>query len=86
MIIFYRDDVVIKVGEAKDLFGRSTVGRYPTLHRSDIFEGFFRKANLIISGCEDGTMTKIAHPVIAPTACHYQHLCLAGGGGGSNSE
>jgi GNAT superfamily N-acetyltransferase len=71
MQIDYRDDAVLSVPQAIDLYKRSTLGERRPLHRPDIFEGMLRNANLTISAWAGERLVGIARTLTDFTYVAY---------------
>ncbi len=71
MKIDYRDDAVLDVPQAIDLYSRSTLGERRPIHRPDIFEGMLRNANLTISAWDGERLVGIARTLTDFTYVAY---------------
>lgn len=60
MKISYRDNVIVSVAEAIELYKRSTLGERRPVDRPDIFEGMLNNASLIITAWHDDRLVGIA--------------------------
>lgn len=60
MTIEYRDNAVIQVEQAIDLYNRSTLGERRPVGRRDVFESMLKHANLTISAWEGERLVGIA--------------------------
>jgi len=71
MQIDYRDDAVLSVPQAIDLYKRSTLGERRPLHRPDMFEGMLRNANLTITAWDGERLVGIARTLTDFTYVAY---------------
>ncbi len=71
MDIQYRDDVLITVQAAIDLYIRSTLGERRPVDRPDIFEGMLKHANLTITAWHNETLVGISRTLTDFTYVAY---------------
>ncbi len=71
MDIEYRDNAVISVETAIDLYRRSTLGERRPIDRPDIFEGMLKHANLLISAWHGERLVGIARSLTDFTYVAY---------------
>jgi ribosomal protein S18 acetylase RimI-like enzyme len=60
MKITYRDNAIVSVDEAIELYKRSTLGERRPVGRPDIFEGMIKNASLTITAWQDNLLVGIA--------------------------
>jgi GNAT superfamily N-acetyltransferase len=60
MKIAYRDNAIVSVDEAIELYKRSTLGERRPVGRPDIFEGMLKNASLTITAWHDNRLVGIA--------------------------
>lgn len=71
MKIEYRDDALISVEVAIDLYRRSTLGERRPVDRPDIFEGMLNNSNLIISAWHGNRLVGISRSMTDFTYVAY---------------
>ena len=71
MNIEYRDDAVISVDEAIDLYNRSTLGERRPVERPDIFEGMLSNANLTLTAWDGSRLIGISRSLTDFTYVTY---------------
>ncbi len=71
MIIQYRDDALLTVEVAIDLYNRSTLGERRPVHRPDIFAGMLRHANLTVTAWDGVQLVGIARTLTDFTYVAY---------------
>lgn len=71
MIIHYRDDALLTVEVAIDLYNRSTLGERRPVHRPDIFAGMLRHANLTVTAWDGVQLVGIARTLTDFTYVAY---------------
>ncbi|NGX15590.1 GNAT family N-acetyltransferase [Wenzhouxiangella sp. XN24] len=71
MRIEYRDDVVISVDEAIDLYRRSTLGERRPVDRPDIFDGMLSNANLTVTAWDGQRLVGISRSLTDFTYVTY---------------
>ncbi|MSU31142.1 MAG: GNAT family N-acetyltransferase [Pedosphaera sp.] len=71
MDITYRDDALVTVEAAMDLFKRSTLGERRPLHRPDIFEGMLKNASLPLTAWHGERLGEISRSLTDFTYVAY---------------
>ena len=71
MTVLYRDDAVITVDEAIDLYRRSTLGERRPVDRPDIFKGMLAHANLTITAWDGDRLVGISRTLTDFTYVAY---------------
>ena len=71
MNIEYRDDAIIGVDQAIDLYRRSTLGERRPIDRPDVFEGMLKNANLTVTAWDGSRLIGISRSLTDFTYVTY---------------
>lgn len=71
MAIEYRDDAIVSVDEAIDLYRRSTLGERRPVDRPDIFKGMLKNAHLTLTAWDGVRLVGIARSLTDFTYVAY---------------
>lgn len=71
MQISYRDNAVISVEQALDLYNRSTLGERRPVDRPDVFDGMLKNADISITAWHDNRLVGIARSLTDYTYVAY---------------